>query len=290
MPTTRRFSGRDLREQFDTKKKASNSIIGYVAKGDTDVRFLTEPDGWWQAFLHYYQDQKKYIWCTKDDGDCQGCADNVRPKEVWLANVLNRKDGNKVQIIQMPYSLASQLFERYKRRKTITDRDMTLIREGEGLNTEYRYDPLDPSRIDLKKYRSQLFDGEEIIEKEVAEQNGDTEEPRSTKSKKSSRKSSRDDDYDEDEYDEDDEDFDEEEDDEEEEAPRRPSKRKPAPKRKPSRRSRHEDEDDEDEDEDDEDDDEDYDGLDEFRPEKSRHPEARRSSKSGSRVVRRTRR
>lgn len=288
MPLTRTYKKQNLKDQF--KKKKSTSTIAYLpANSRTPYRILQEPNEWAQAYGHY---NPKFEWCVGAEDGCEACAGNVKKKELWLLNALERKTG-AVVLLQIPFSLAQQLFKRFERYGTVMDRDYELIREGSGLDTEYSADPMDRRRMDISRYLEKLLDPDEAIEAEMG-----GEEPASTKpSKKSRRRAEDDDDFDEDEdeeeFDEDDEEDEEEEDDD---PPRRSSKSSPrTPARKsrtsakPSKR-RHEDEDDDEEEEEEED----YDGLDEFRPEKSSHPAARSSrttakKSSASRVVRRTR-
>lgn len=298
MPLVKRYSKKNLKDQF--KKKKTASTIGYIpANATMQVRLLQEPDQWAQVFCHYVD--KKFIWCTQDEtGDCIGCERSEKKKELWILNVLDRKAG-AVVLLQIPFSLAQQLFRRYEKYGTVMDRDFELIREGAGLETEYSHDPLDKSRFNADRYANSMLDAEAAVAAEVEE---NSKKPRSTK-----KRSSRDDDDDDFEDDDEDEEFededeDEDEDDEEEEEDERPARRPARRSYRPSsRRTSHEDEDDEDEEEDDDEDEEDArparrpavkskpsrksrDGLDEFRPEKSRHPAAKTSP---SRVVRRTR-
>jgi hypothetical protein len=246
------------------KKKGGGGEYLWRLKADESftVRFLQEIPDWVGAFQHYIGGE--FVWCTDPEKfkECPHCKDGDRPAERALANVLDRESG-QVRILQMTKQLADSVAGRGK--QPVTTADYEIWREGSSKeNTKYGADRMDPTKISLSRYT--LHDIEAALVAELGfdpdsdEEEEEEEEPRSSK-KKPSRPSRRS----RDEEDDEDEDEEDEEDDEEEEAPRRPMRRtssaKPAVKKKPRR----------------------DDGYDEFKPEKSRHPEAVRARKLRSR-------
>lgn len=265
-----------LAKQYGTSKKA-RAAIKKGASGGADylwrlkadeqftVRYLQEPKDWYEAAQHYVAGE--FVWCSDPDGrkSCESCQSGNSPSKRVLTNVLDRESG-KVRIIQMTSQLADSVAGKIDR--PITTADYTIWREGSTKeNTTYGADRLDPTRCDLSRYT--LLDVEAAIVAELGFDPGgeepEDEEPRSSKPKSKSRptRRSREEPEEEDDYEDDEEEDDEEEPEEEEEyRPRRKPARTssaspPVKKKRPARE----------------------DGYDEFKPEKSRHPEASRVRK-----------
>lgn len=275
-------------KRFGSVKAAKSALKGNRSNGalkrlnadqTLKVRFMTEPDDWYEA--HYHWVGKEFLWCNQQTS-CVGCKMGDRPKTLVLANAVifgsdDEKDMNRVVVMQMPPTLANTLLKFHEKRNTIRDRDYDLMREGSGLNdTVYSADPDDPKRRNMARFEKDMHDIEAIINAELGDdEEEEDDEPRSSKTS-SNKKSTRRRDDDDDEYEDEDEDDEDDEEEEEDERPRR-SSRRPVSKKKPARRSSHEDEDDE-EDEEIMDEDErrakskksKYDGLNEFKPKKSK--------------------
>lgn len=249
-------------KRFGSVKAARTALKGNRANGalrrlkpdeTIKVRFLEEPDDWFEAQYHWIGGN--FVWCNQQRS-CLGCKAGDRPKTTVLANAVifdseDDREHNKVVVMQMTPTLANTLLKFHEKRETLLDRDYDLTREGSGVNdTVYSADPDDPKTRKMSRFENDIHDIEAIISAEINSAGDDDEEddePRSTRrksstAKKSSRRSDDDDEYE-------DEDDDEEEE-EEDERPRRSSRT--VAKKKPARRSSHEDEDDE-EDEDEED-------------------------------------
>lgn len=289
--------------------KSSASGAGFIHRVQAGepkmVRFLTEPDEWYEAHFHWPEGGQP-TWCPggeKKSKSCTDCQNGESKRKAVLAAVFDRASG-QVVVFQMPPTAADGVLARYEKfGESVRTCDYEIRREGAGLQTKYIVDYEPKSKFNFGRYEDQLPDIAEIVKNEMEEQgNGDSsdaeeeeeeDEPRSTrKSSSRSRRAPVDDDED------DDDEYEDEEDEEEDDDP--PARRKPKPSvpARSKRRSRHEDEDDEedddDEDEEEEDDDEEderprrgshssstrrktsskYDGMDEFKPSKSRHPEA----------------
>lgn len=295
-------SAKKARASF--KKGSGSSEFLWRLKADEQfpVRFLQEPEDWFRAAQHYVGGE--FVWCTDPEKfkKCEHCAGGDRPAMRALANVLDRETG-KVRILQMTKQLADSVVGKVDR--PVTTADYEIWREGSSKDdTKYGADRMDSSKCDISRYK--LHDIEAALIAELGfdpdedDDEDEEEEPRSTRSKPSSRSSSRPRRRSAEPDDEDEDDVDGEDEEEEDERPRRSKKSNT----RPARRSRHVDEDEEEDDEDveDEEDDEDErpsrprrssstpkrpvkksrsreDGYDEFKPEKSRHPEAVRTRK-----------
>jgi len=212
-------------KRFGSVKAAKSALKGNRANGalrrlkpdeTLKVRFLEEPDDWFEA--HYHWLGGNFLWCSQDKS-CAGCKAGDRPKTIVLANavIFNSEDDreqNKVVVMQMAPTLANTLLKFHEKRKTITDRDYDLTREGSGVNdTVYSADPDDPRPRKMSRFANDLHDIEAIIASEIGggdgEEDEEDDEPRSTK--KPAKKSSRRSDEEDDEYEDEEEDEDEEE-------------------------------------------------------------------------------
>lgn len=277
-------------KRFGSVKAARTALKGNRANGalrrlkpdeTIKVRFLEEPDDWYEAQYHWVGGT--FVWCNKERS-CLGCKAGDKPKTTVLANAVifdseDDREHNKVVVMQMAPTLANTLLKFHEKRETLLDRDYDLTREGSGVNdTVYSADPDDPKSRKMSRFANDVHDIEAIIAAEINSAGDDDEEddePRSTRRKSSAKKSSRRDD--------DDEYEDEEDDDEEEEDERLRRSSRTVAKKKPARRSSHEDEDDEEEEEDYEDErpakskKSKYDGLNEFKKPATKTRVVRRS-------------
>lgn len=199
------------------------------------VRFLTEPEEWWEVELHY--GEKTSFPCNGDDG-CLGCDEGMDTGRKWYANAYVAED-DRVVVFEMGQSVVSEISRKYDRNHTVMDRDFEITKEGTGLRTKYFVDALDPRHVKgLDKMEpidmEEFF--EEWLKRAMREEGGEEEVTattrRRTKSKPSRRKVMEEDDIEDDEID--DEEEDEEED--EEPAPRKRTVKKSAPAKKTARR------------------------------------------------------
>lgn len=164
------------------------------------VRFLQEPEEWFEFFEHYDEMQKRYWVCTDD---CPYCADDNRPSKRALASVVVIDEG-KVEALAMPAQLVTRLLNKYDKYSTMMDRDYELIRTGKGFDTEYDVNPEDPTRMKLSRF--EVLDAAEILESMTPGSEDDEEEEEKPKSRAAaSRMKKRVADEDDDDDDEDDE-------------------------------------------------------------------------------------
>lgn len=140
-----------VREQLASS--GGGTWIRTVPKDDElTVRFLTEPEEWFFYREHFRQDVK-FFPCV--DRNCPGCNDSddqiTRRSRRFLANALDVEQGVVVPL-KLPLDLANRLFSRYERYGTLTDRDYILMRAGQGLNTTYDLDTMEPKEVDISRY------------------------------------------------------------------------------------------------------------------------------------------
>lgn len=145
--------------------------------GDTTVRFLENPDDWIAYKEHFIE--KSSFPCTQDE-TCKGCLEENKAKRKYATNVY-LVDHNIVLPFKLPVTLAKKLFLRAERNDgVVTDRDFILIRQGQGLDTEYDVDPDDRSKRDIATLSEQSQDIEEILAGVYEEVWGDSEEKEAT--------------------------------------------------------------------------------------------------------------
>lgn len=205
------------------------------------VRFLTEPEEWWEVELHY--GEKTSFPCNGNDG-CLGCDEGMDTGRKWYASAYVADD-DRVVVFEMGKSVVEEISRKYDRNHTITDRDFEITKEGTGMRTRYFVDAHDPRHvkgIDKMEPLDMEEFFEEWLKRAMREEGGEEEVSsvgrRSTRSSKPSSRRRRD--LEEDDIEDDDDDDDDEE---EDESPRRrparkastTTRKKPAPRRRPRR-------------------------------------------------------
>lgn len=220
-------------KKLATKKGIKKSLSGgnskfaqRVPEEGIEVRFLTEPEEWFQAAVHYGSNTS--FPCS--DGECLGCEEGMDEGKKFYANAYVPED-DRVVVFEMGMSVATPIIKRYDKNGTITDRNFEVSKEGTGKNTRYFVDPGDPSRLkgaeDMDQIDLQTF-MEEWLERAMKEE-GDEEVVtaargrRTTKSSSQRRRPVEEDDIEDDDDDLDDEDM--------EETPRRTARKRPMKKR-----------------------------------------------------------
>lgn len=134
-------------------KGGGKGFIKYIPKnGSMNVRFIQEPEEWVNYVEHYDQVARKSFPCNGEQ-NCPGCMSGERKSSRYLANVVDLDDNNRVVPLQMPKDLANRLVVKYEKWGSITDRDIELSRQGEGLDTVYDLDPSVPDRKRIDKYQ-----------------------------------------------------------------------------------------------------------------------------------------
>jgi hypothetical protein len=182
---------------------AGGGLLHRVKEGELRVRFLTEPNEWFNYFEHYDPVNKFYP-CSDD---CPGCDAGDNPSQRFLANVVDI-ESNKVIAVVLPKTLVEAILKRYQRRGTLIDRDYTLMREGTGReDTTYDVEAEEPTRMVLSRYKP--LNLKALLEQQLSagdEDDGDDEDEAPARRRKATAVRSRrpvpDDDEDEDDDDE----------------------------------------------------------------------------------------
>lgn len=139
------------------------------------VRFLTEPDRWFEYFEHFDTTTNKGFICI--DGECPGCADDMRQTKRFLANAVDT-DKSTVVAVQMPTSLVTILLKRYDRNGTLLDRNWELSKSGSGLDTEYDAESDGKTKFNFDLYEP--LDLGDVLQSQIASDGGDDDEDEDT--------------------------------------------------------------------------------------------------------------
>jgi hypothetical protein len=140
-----------LKKDFEKSSGGKTWIKGLQAGKDLTVRFKTEPDEWF-AYREHYDPDRRFYPCIGKDNECPGCehpSEKVqRTSRRYLADALDTQTGQSIPL-KLPLDLANRLVARYERYGgTIRDRDYTLHRMGQALDTTYDVTPEEKSSLD----------------------------------------------------------------------------------------------------------------------------------------------
>lgn len=142
--------------QKSLKTSGSSDYFYRMQEGKVLMRFMADPDRWWDAHLHYDPGAKRTVACTEED--CYMCEEGDKARKVWLAPVVLIDEG-AVRVFQMPKTVVDDLGDFYEDNKTMTDRDYFIIRKGTSLNdTEYKVRETMPKKRNLSKYDDEFPD------------------------------------------------------------------------------------------------------------------------------------
>lgn len=134
------------------RKSEGRSYIRRVKDGEAlKVRFLTEPEGWFQFREYYVQGVGYFPDANLDELGINLPTGTRSPSKRYLANTLLVGE-NRVVPLLLPLDLASRVVMRHDRNGTITDRDFILHRAGSGIDTKYDAETDDKSAMDLTQY------------------------------------------------------------------------------------------------------------------------------------------
>ena len=138
-------------DQFESSlnRRMSGPITSIEADKILTVRFLEEPSEW-LGYDEHYTTEFRYFPCVEDG--CPGCEEDHRPSSRSLAPALD-VDSGRVIVVKIPKNLGEILLKRFKRNKTLLDRDYELSRDGEGMSVKYDLVPASPTKRELAKYK-----------------------------------------------------------------------------------------------------------------------------------------
>lgn len=134
------------------KKSSRRDQIVTIKEDGLVVRFLTEPEEWFEFYEHYDDTRTGSYYFPCVEG-CEYCEENPndRPSKRYLANAVDTEEGTAI-VLKLPQSAAGSLVKKYDRFQTIMDRDYSLSREGTGFDTEYDVTPESQSKFNVAKY------------------------------------------------------------------------------------------------------------------------------------------
>jgi hypothetical protein len=142
----------------DAPERGSGVYLRGFAKGETKVRFLQEQDDWIEFWEHRTATGKGYP-CTGDKTTCPGCTseiDKQRKASRRYGTYLLLVEKDKVLPFKIPGSLADRIAARAEKNNgTILNRDYSVMKTGEGLETEYDVDQEDKYEVDTAKRLSE---------------------------------------------------------------------------------------------------------------------------------------
>lgn len=154
------------------KKSSGGGMITRIPKdAPLTIRILQEPDRWFEYFEHFDTSTNKGYICI--DGECPGCADDVRQTKRFLVNAVD-VDKSTVVAVQLPTSLVTILLKRYDRNGTLLDRNWELSRSGAGLDTEYDAESDGKSKFNFDLYEP--LDLGEVLQGQIANDGGEDED------------------------------------------------------------------------------------------------------------------
>ena len=106
-----------------------------LKQGENKIRIVSEAG----VFGKHWVNKKTTICIGKEDG-CMGCEAGNESKPAWLCWVISRSDG-KIKQMEIGYMIVKKInalaqTDEYKFSE-IPPFDLTIIKSGEGLDTEY---------------------------------------------------------------------------------------------------------------------------------------------------------
>lgn len=160
------------------KSTSGASFLKNVPEDGITVRFLTEPDEWWE-FEEFFDEDKEHMVVL---GDGEEAPNGARLSRRYLVNALDT-DSDDVIPLKLPVTASNDVMAFYEKYGTILDRDYEISREGVKKNTKYHVMPEEKAARKLSRYT--LLDLEETLEAAIAE--GNDEDPKK-KAKTSTRR------------------------------------------------------------------------------------------------------
>lgn len=134
----------------ESVKKGGDYALKRIPANDSmTVRFLEEPDQWFQ-YKEYYDKEAQGYFPDFEGLDPDLVRDLDRPSKRYLAPVVDVME-NKPYALVLPTSLVTSLLKRFEKYNTMLDRDYELIKEGEGLSTTYDAIPESPTKYDVRR-------------------------------------------------------------------------------------------------------------------------------------------
>lgn len=129
----------NLSEEANT---GSDANFMKLQDGDNQVRIVSSPA---KLFIHWEKDVdgKWHKIVCNGTSTCPICQKGIAPKARFLMNVLDRKDDNKVKLLEVGATIAAQLGALVKDPDygSPVNYDIKIAKSGSGLNTTYSVTP-----------------------------------------------------------------------------------------------------------------------------------------------------
>ncbi|MEW6687264.1 MAG: hypothetical protein AB1393_13845 [Candidatus Edwardsbacteria bacterium] len=132
--------------------------------GENKIRIVSEAEPYGK---HYNPETKKTLVCIGKDKGCEGCQQGNKPRVQWLLWVIDRTD-NKIKMLEIGYSILQQISKLAQSQEygfeIIPNYDITITKEGEGLETEYTVIPARKDTLLIEVEREEIENLESPIE------------------------------------------------------------------------------------------------------------------------------
>lgn len=162
-------AGKNIREDIKKSSGAGKYLRNIRDGKDCEVRFLQDPEDWFK-YREHYGAATKFFPCTQDEA-CPGCTSDDeklrKSSRRYVSNVIivrekDAKDEGQVVLLKIPLALANRLTAKADRNGgTLLDRNYTLIRTGNGLDTDYDAEAEDKSPVNTAAF--ELLDPEPYL-------------------------------------------------------------------------------------------------------------------------------
>lgn len=130
-------------DKYDKRRGDENDVwIKGFREGETRVRLLEPTSSWITYREHYASEIKKFVPCS-EDADCPSCQSvHEKTRNRSRKYATNTLDGDGRHGVHKINSRLYRLLKgREERLGTLADRDYTVVRSGQGLDTIYDLEP-----------------------------------------------------------------------------------------------------------------------------------------------------
>lgn len=123
--------------------KIISTSEGYLRlkPGENRLRIVSDAE---VLAKHFDPVQKKTTVCIGKEKGCKGCEENNKPRVQWVCWAIDRRD-ERIKLFEAGYSIIQQVTKLAQTEEygfeTIPSYDITIMKEGEGLETEYSVIP-----------------------------------------------------------------------------------------------------------------------------------------------------
>jgi hypothetical protein len=162
--------GKDVKwdELGGNSQQQSGSIFMKLEDGSNHVRLVGNP----YKFMQHY----KPVSARCPGEGCPICDGGEKSKVRYVVNVLDRKDGNKLKVLELGTQVVNQIASIAQELEINPGHknsvDFIIKREGKGLNTKYTVIPKDKKQFteeEAELIKKNMYDLEEIKKPESSE-------------------------------------------------------------------------------------------------------------------------